>query len=53
MNAMFVFELARRMAATTITVNCVHPGGSRSHGGKWDILAGAHQGSARAGWHVR
>jgi NAD(P)-dependent dehydrogenase (short-subunit alcohol dehydrogenase family) len=26
MNAMFVFELARRMAGTGITVNCVHPG---------------------------
>jgi NAD(P)-dependent dehydrogenase (short-subunit alcohol dehydrogenase family) len=26
MNAMFVFELARRQAGTGITVNCVHPG---------------------------
>jgi NAD(P)-dependent dehydrogenase (short-subunit alcohol dehydrogenase family) len=26
MNAMFVFELARRQAGTAITVNCVHPG---------------------------
>jgi NAD(P)-dependent dehydrogenase (short-subunit alcohol dehydrogenase family) len=26
MNAMFVFELARRLAGTAITVNCVHPG---------------------------
>jgi NAD(P)-dependent dehydrogenase (short-subunit alcohol dehydrogenase family) len=26
MNAMFVFEFARRLAGTSITVNCVHPG---------------------------
>lgn len=26
MNAMFVFEFARRLAGTAITVNCVHPG---------------------------
>jgi NAD(P)-dependent dehydrogenase (short-subunit alcohol dehydrogenase family) len=26
MNAMFVFELARRQAGTAITVNCAHPG---------------------------
>ncbi len=26
MNAMFVFELARRLTGTAITVNCVHPG---------------------------
>jgi NAD(P)-dependent dehydrogenase (short-subunit alcohol dehydrogenase family) len=26
MDAMFVFELARRLAGTAITVNCVHPG---------------------------
>ncbi len=26
MNAMFVFELARRQAGTRVTVNCVHPG---------------------------
>ncbi|MGH3305067.1 MAG: SDR family NAD(P)-dependent oxidoreductase [Streptosporangiaceae bacterium] len=26
MNAMLVFELARRLAGTAITVNCVHPG---------------------------
>ncbi len=26
MNAMFVFELARRHAGTRVTVNCVHPG---------------------------
>jgi NAD(P)-dependent dehydrogenase (short-subunit alcohol dehydrogenase family) len=26
MNAMFVFTLARRLAVTPITVNCVHPG---------------------------
>ena len=26
MDAMFVFELARRLAGTHITVNCVHPG---------------------------
>jgi NAD(P)-dependent dehydrogenase (short-subunit alcohol dehydrogenase family) len=26
MNAMFVFEFARRLAGSSITVNCVHPG---------------------------
>jgi NAD(P)-dependent dehydrogenase (short-subunit alcohol dehydrogenase family) len=26
MDAMFVFELARRLAGTAVTVNCVHPG---------------------------
>jgi NAD(P)-dependent dehydrogenase (short-subunit alcohol dehydrogenase family) len=32
MNAMFVFELARRHAGTAITVNCVHPGIIRGTG---------------------
>jgi NAD(P)-dependent dehydrogenase (short-subunit alcohol dehydrogenase family) len=32
MNAMFVFELARRLAGTAITVNCVHPGIIRGTG---------------------
>jgi NAD(P)-dependent dehydrogenase (short-subunit alcohol dehydrogenase family) len=37
MNAMFVFELARRLAGTAITVNCVHPGVIRGTGLSRDV----------------